>query len=221
MSLSGDQLNRYQAATESLVASSTLLKSWHEHVGREIAYGCYLLDNSWNLPPSLPSDLVPHKPILRLWENYFGGIDFGIDFRTLTVFLSQDLQRCLVREGRWRTPNDNLERIHEFVSNDGEISNRTPLISIRDANVAFDRLRRMLDRLAEVKIPLPPMEGYGVSTNSPNQGFEWMSRGNSAAGVRVQWSVDSVGDLLPVVECISSIRDLLRASLEAGEKPEE
>ena len=221
MSSSDDQLNRYQAATESLMASPTLLKSWHEHLDRETAYACYLLDNSWNLPPSLPFDLVPTHPILRLWENFFAGIDFGIDFRSLTVFLSGDLKRCLVREGRWRPPNDNLEKIHVFVSSDGEINNSTPVISVRDANVPFDRLRCMLDRLAEIKIPLPPMEDYGVSTDSPHQGFEWMSRGNSPARMRVQWSVDPVGDWFPVVECISSIRDLLCASLDVGSNPAE
>jgi hypothetical protein len=221
VSSTDDQLDRYQAATESLLASPSLLKSWHEHACRETAYGRYLLDNSWKLLPSLPSDLIPHKPILRIWENFFAGIDFGIDFRSLTVFLSEDSRRCLVREGRWRTPKNNGERIHAFVSCGGEINNATPEISVRDANVPFDQLRCMLDQLAEIKIPFPPMEGFRVSTDSPHQGFEWMSRGKSPARMCIQWSIDPVEVWFPVVECVSSIRDLLCASLESGSNPTE
>ncbi len=220
MTLSDDLTNRYQVATETLMSSPALLKSWHEHCDRNTAYGRHLLDNSWKLSPSLPFDLVPHKPILRLWQDVFTGPESNAC--SLTVFLGQDSMRCLVREARWqRSGHDNLERIYEFVLSGGECTNNTPAISVRDSDVPFAKLRCMLDQLLEVAVPLRPMEECGVSTDSPNQGFEWLSRGDSPARIHIQWAWKPVDDWLPIVDHVLSIRDLLHECLASIPNPTE
>jgi len=175
----------------------------------------WLLERSCQVPPRLSRLSLPcGPPRFRLWNDAMG-FDDG-DPTTLTVFepwTDTEEASCLVREAIWRRTPD-LTTLSRRARESGKTVYMEPTISVRDGRLSRCRVLDHLQMIAAVSIPVISIDNGGcVTTDVGSCGFEFLSRDQPTASIRLQWSDRKPDAWSPVVDEINRLRDRLRECL--------
>lgn len=201
-------------ASERLLASPKLLKAWHSFSSRESAYAWHLLNRSWQIPPSIPSDYIPHNPRLRFWDNAGGWSDHQPC--TLTVFRGLDEPtRC--RLATWHRGAEELWRqLIQFVKAEGDVPFSEPKIAVEDADVPFAQLHEHLQAIAACSVPAISLQDpheHSVTTDLGSVGFEYFSQNQPPAAFKFEWSDYRPREWEPLLEQVERLRTFLMGCL--------
>ncbi len=205
-----DEFDQLVELGDKLNASPDLKQTWEKTSTLSASYAWYLLNHSWQLPPEIPRNFIPHTPSARLWDDAGGWTD-NLPY-TLTVFRSSDeSMRC-----RHAILDDQKtaikQRLIQFFENEGKIQFYEPKISVRDADIPFDLFHQHLQAIASHRIPaivLQPPKHYSVSSDVGSIGFEYFSQDQPPAGIKYQWSCEFPSEWQPLLESINQLREFL------------
>lgn len=154
-------------------------------------------------------------PILRLWEDA-DGFCFRGQPTTLTVFELDDEthETFVVREAAW-----NQARNHEQIERRPDPAwqaaiPQQPSITVRDAVVPAEEFWSLLWDARGFSVPVVWLdERLRITTDVGAVGFEFFSRDQPPAVLRLQWSNAPPPDWQPVVEWYTRLRDFLMRCL--------
>jgi hypothetical protein len=206
-----DEFDELDRLTEKLVASPELIKAWRASSAIESSYAWHLLNHSWQLPPEIPRDYIPHSPRLRIWDDAAGWTEN--EPYTLTVFRGFDEStRC--RRAVWhnKTPGETKDRFVQFFKDGGPVQFYEPNITIADANVPFDAFNQHLQRIASLTVPAISLQGMGegsVTTDVGSVGFEYYSQNQPPAGIRYEWSDYHPPEWELLIEAVKQLHEFL------------
>jgi hypothetical protein len=188
--------------------------SWESLQGRAWWY----LNHSSDLPPSFSRGKPFHGlPRLRLWDDALG---FGCatEPTTLTVFelFTDDYGRVpVVREAVWQRTAD-LGRAHEEATQSGRVATFRPTIRVRDAAVEAETLAALLAEAAAFRVPVAWFsDTEAVTTDVGGRGFEFFSRDQPPAELRLAWSFDTPPEWEPVLGWCDRLRQFLEGCFPA------
>lgn len=123
----------------------------------------------------------------------------------------------LVREAVWHSRSD-MERVARTVIPSRQWVMPTPTIALRDAPLDAERLGGLLDRAASFRVPVVWMQdGESVCSNSWREGFEFFSRDQPPAALRLEWGYEKPAEWRPILEWHRRLRRFLDESLSALE----
>lgn len=172
----------------------------------------WLLEHTSNLKPSREVDglMTYGHPRLRLWDDA-GGFGSESEPMSLTVFdpFHDTSRRPIVREAVWNRTSD-LRRLHAMVEDIKREVAVEPTIAVRDAEVPADQLTAILLAGKDLFIPVVWMdEMKAVTCDVGAVGFEFFSRDQPPAVLRVTWSYDTPNQWEPIKEWIARLRVFL------------
>lgn len=138
-----DEYDYLDELSDKLVASPQLLKAWRASSAIGSSFAWHLLNHSWQLPPEISRDYIPHNPRLRIWND--AGIWTDNEPYTVTVFRGFDEPtRC--RHAKWHCKQSGAmkERFIQFFDDGGEVQFYQPNITVNDADIPFVELNQHL-----------------------------------------------------------------------------
>jgi hypothetical protein len=131
------------------------------------------------------------------------GFGCGTEPTTLTVFelfTHEDKRVPVVREAVWQCSAD-LDRVHEAVEQFKKAVAFKPTVRVRDACVPAERLEAFLREASVFRVPVVWLDNDGsVTCDAGSQGFEFFSRDQPPAILRLEWSFDTPPEWKPVLE---------------------
>ncbi len=176
----------------------------------------WYLNHSAIVPPSVSQGKPFHNiPRLRLWDD---AMDFGTEAEptTLTVFelpSDGDERGPVVREAVWQRTRD-LRRLQELVCQSTRAVWFEPTMAVRDAPVPAPELNALLHEAASLSVPVVWLdEAVGVTCDVGTRGFDFFSRDQPPAVLRLEWSQDKPATWGPIVEWFIRVRVFLEGCL--------
>jgi hypothetical protein len=191
--------------------------SWDAIDARAWAY----LNRNGQLPESVRKGLPFHGcPRLRLWSDP-GGVGCEVEPTTLTVFelfTQTDERAPVVREAVWQRTAD-LNRVQAAIEESMAIVMLPPTVGERYAPVPRERLSSFLREACAFRVPVAwPNAWESVTSGGGSVGFEFFSRDQPPASLRLEWSFETPPAWRPVVEWYERLRQLLESCLPATER---
>jgi hypothetical protein len=136
---------------------------------------------------------------------------------TLTVyelFADGDRREPVVREAVWQRSAD-LGRAHHSVKETGRPVAFKPTIVVRDAAVPEGQLAALVAEAAGFRVPVTwTGETEAVTSDVGAQGFEFFSRDQPPAALRLEWSFDTPPDWQPFLEWFKRLWQFLEGCLQ-------
>jgi hypothetical protein len=179
------------------------------------ARGWFLLEHSSSLQPVLVvNGLRTHWLRLRLWVNP-GGLSES-EPMSLSVFDPFDhaSYKPMVREVIWHCRSD-WRRFHGMVEDVKKGVSLEPTFAVRDADVPADRLKAMLYSGSALLVPLVWMdETESVTSDAGEMGFEFFSRHQPPAVLRLRWSWETPEQWDPAKAWVARLHDFLDSCLK-------
>ena len=176
----------------------------------------WCLNHSADLQPSVSHGRPFHGlPRLRLWDDAKG---FGCEVEptTLTVyelFADHDRREPVVREAVWQRSAD-LSRVHHEVKRSSKPATFRPTIGVRDAAVPAEQFAALLAEAAGFQVPVAWFSNTeAVTSDVGGRGFEFFSRDQPPAALRLEWSCDTPQEWEPVLDWCGRVRQLLEGCL--------
>jgi hypothetical protein len=122
----------------------------------------------------------------------------------------------LVREAVWHRTSD-LRRLHALVDDTKKEVALKPTIAVRDAHIPAEEFKALLLSGANLFIPLVWMdEMKAVTCDVGAVGFEFFSRDDLPAALRLVWSFDTPDQWNPVKEWVTCLRSFLERCLQSA-----
>jgi hypothetical protein len=176
----------------------------------------WYLNHAADLPPSVSRGAPFHGlPRVRLWEDARG---FGCEIEptTLTVyelFTDDDRREPVVREAVWQRSAD-LSRVHQEVGRSKTPVTFRPTVTVRDAALPPDPLAAYLAEASEFRVPITWFsDTEAVTSDAGGRGFEFFSRDQPPASLRLEWSWDTPQEWKPVLEWRGRLWQFLESCL--------
>ena len=193
---------------------------WRVSWGAVDALAWAYLNRNGQIPASVRRGLPHHGlPRLRLWDDP-SGMACGVEPTTLTVFelFTETYQRePVVREAVW-TRSADLGRVQQGVSRAGAAVVLEPTVRERYAAVPGERLADLLREACGFRLPVAWFDDEeSVTSDVGSAGFEFFSRNQPPASLRLTWSWDTPDEWRPVIEWYGRVRQLLEGCLATGE----
>jgi len=185
----------------------------------------HTLKHSFDLPPSASGGRPFHGiPRLCLWDDATGFRSDNPQPFTLSVFeiFGDNLSRhSVVREAVWQR-HDDLEKLHRKVERKRKVIFWEPTFVIRDGPVPAAEFRALLKEATAFRVPvvwLGPEDRESVTTDVGDLGFEFFSREQPPAVLRLQWSFEMPESWPPIVDWFEKMRNFLVGCLPAANHP--
>ncbi len=187
-------------------------------VSWEVMHACawWKLNNSADLPPSVSNGRPFHGlPRLRLWDDAKG---FGCESEptTLTVyelFTDDDRREPVVREAVWQRSAD-LSRVHQEMKRSSQSVTFRPTVRVRDAEVPAEQLATILSEAGGFRLPVAWFRNTeSVTSDVGGHGFEFFSRDQPPAALKLEWSYDTPQNWEPVLDWCGRLRQFLENCL--------
>jgi hypothetical protein len=144
------------------------------------------------------------------------GFGCGTDPTTLTVyefFTDDDRREPVVREAVWQRSAD-LRRAHEEAKQSGRPAAFRPTIQVRDAVVPAEQLTALLTEAAAFRVPVAWFSNTeSVTSDVGGRGFEFFSRDQPPATLKLVWSYDTPPEWEPVLAWCERLRRFLEGCL--------
>lgn len=176
----------------------------------------WYLNHSADLPPSVSFDGPFHGlPRLRLWDD---AMSFGCEAEptTLTVyelFTNDDRREPVVREAVWLRMAD-LNRAHDEAKRTGRPAAFRPTVRVQDAPVPAERWAAFLAEAGGFRVPLAwTNDTESVTSDIGERGFEFFSRDQPPASVKLAWSWDTPPEWKPVLDWHGRLWQFLESCL--------
>ena len=181
------------------------------------ARASWFLERSADLKPSLVVDglMTYGPPRLRIWGDA-GGFGCELEPTSLTVFdpFHDISSKPIVREAVWHRTSD-LRRLHAMGEDKEKEVALEPTIAVRDADIPSDQFKAILLAGRDHFVPLVWMdEMKEVTCDVGSVGFEFFSRDQPPAVLRLVWSSDTPEQWNPVKEWVARLRDFLEYCLK-------
>jgi hypothetical protein len=195
--------------------------SWDAVDTRAWAY----LNRNGQIPESVRKGLPFHGyPRLRLWSDP-GGVGCEVEPTTLSVFelFTQTNERApVVREAVWQRTAD-LHRVQAAIEESMTAVMLAPTVGERYAAVPRQQLSSLLREACAFHVPVAwPNVRESVSSGAGSVGFEFFSRDQPPASLRLEWSFETPAAWQPVIDWYERLRQFLEGCLhETGQNPHE
>jgi hypothetical protein len=170
------------------------------------------LTHSAALPPSVSQGRAfPGIPRLRLWDDAMG---FGCETEPTTwtifeLFKQDDEREPVVREAVWQRTDD-LRRLDAAVDRSRKVVSFKPTVVVRDAPVPASELAALLSEAMSFRLPVIWLDDMiAVTCDVGAVGFEFFSRDQPPAVLKLQWSWDKPAAWEPVAEWFAKLRGFL------------
>jgi hypothetical protein len=176
------------------------------------------LEFSSRVPPSVSHGRPFHGiPRLQFTDDPQGN-SLEANPTTLTVFelFGEGMDRIpVVREAVWHRAAD-YNRGHEEYLHSGQYRTLLPTVVVRDGSVPLDRLSALLREGNELRLPVACLDNAeSVSSGHWSTTFEFLSRHQPPARLRLQWSSDKPAEWEPALEWAGRLRQFLERCLAA------
>ncbi len=173
------------------------------------------LNRNGHVPPAVRQGRPFHGwPRLRLWEDP-GGVGCEAEPTTLTVFelfTETDARAPVVRESVWRRSAD-LGRVRRALGPSGAAVLVPPTVAERYAPVPREGLSAFLREACGFHVPVAWPCRDAVCSGGGSLGFEFFSREQPPARLRLEWSFGPPAAWHPVVEWYTRVRRFLEGCL--------
>lgn len=196
-----------------------LLETLRPSLGALHARAWHTLKHSFDLPPSASGGRPFHGiPRLCLWDDATGFRCDDMQPFTLTVFeiYGDNLSRHpVVRETVWRR-DDDLRTVQRKVERSRKVAIIDPTIDVRDGPVPPAELAALLKEATAFRVPvvwLSPEGCESVTDDVGARGFEFFSREQPPAVLRLQWSCEMPKSWRPIIDWFEKIRSFLVSCL--------
>jgi hypothetical protein len=175
------------------------------------------------LPPSLSDERPFHGiPRLCLWEDKSGWYVEGARPYTLTVFelFAEDYSRYpVVREAAWRR-DDDMAALQAEVERSEKAAVIDPTFAVRDGDVPSAEFAASLREATSFRVPLVWLSiSASCTTDVGSAGFEFFSRDQPAAVLRLEWSFVMPESWRPIVGWVEKMRNFLIGCLPPASGP--
>jgi hypothetical protein len=191
--------------------------SWDAIDARAWAY----LNRNGQIPESVRKGLPFHGcPRLRLWSDP-GGVGCEVEPTTLTVFelFTEIHERSpVVREAVWQRTAD-LNRVRGAIEQSMAAVMLLPTVGERYAPVPREQLSRFLREACPFQVPVTwPNARESVTSGGGSVGFEFFSRDQPPASLRLEWSFETPAAWQPFIDWYERLRQFLESCLPGTEQ---
>lgn len=192
-----------------------------EHAGSEQSFRVHtlawaLLEHSYRIEPQLPAGLRwRSNPRIRLWDDAMGWGGGDYQPTTLTVYelwTPETGYRRLVRKAVWDREAD----LRGPLQSQRHVQ---PVVKVRDADVPDKPFREVLAELSGHQIAAINLQDDGAAADDVSSfGFEYFSRDQPSATIRLEWSCHFPADWAPVIQTVEKIKKLLLGCLSDSQE---
>jgi hypothetical protein len=191
--------------------------SWDALDARAWAY----LNRNGQIPESIRMGLPFHGcPRLRLWSDP-GGVGCEVEPTTLTVFelfTQTDKRAPVVRQAVWQRTAD-LNRVREAIEQSMAAVMLLPTVGERYASVPREQLSSFLREACAFRVPVAwPNARESVTSGGGSVGFEFFSRDQPPASLRLEWSFETPAAWQAVIDWYARLRQFLESCLQGTER---
>jgi len=176
----------------------------------------WYLENSARLPPSVSRGRPFHGiPRLRLWDDAIGLFSEAgpTSWTVFELFTDTHAREPVVRRAIWKRTED-LRKLHDEVQEANKVLSLRPTISVRDVPVPEIELADFLSQAASFHVPIAWLDDDGMDiTDVGSVGFEFLSRDQPPAVLRLQWSAGRPACWERIDQWYCKMRDFLEGSL--------
>ncbi|MBN9524385.1 hypothetical protein J0H58_38705 [bacterium] len=171
-------------------------------------------------PPAVSGGRLHHgQPRLRLWSDPHG-VGGEVEPTTLTVFELRTEARQrepVVRQSVWQRSAD-LDRVYQAVEQTEGVVSAEPAVAERWASVPREQLSALLREAVELRVRVAwPDRRDSVSSGASGTGFEFFSRNQPPASLRLEWWDDTPPEWQPVIDWHGRVWRLLAGCLPGGQ----
>ena len=180
------------------------------------------LDGTGQVPPAVRRGQPFHGlPRLRLWNDP-GGMAYEVEPTTWSVFeLFTDTweREPVVREAVWQRTADG-DRVRDAVGSARNQVFLAPTVSVRFGRVPSDELAEFIREGCAFRLPVAWLsDTESVTSDVGSVGFEFFSRDQPPASLRLTWSFDTADDWKPVIEWYYRLQEFLTTCVATAEIP--
>ena len=206
-----DEKGQLDKRGNELPTSPERFAVWHNHARIKSAYAWFLLNHSWLISPSIPSDNIRKNPRIKIWDDARGWMNKGP--YTLTVFCGYD-ELIYCRHAIWqdKKTDEIMRQFVEFINGSGELQTSDPIIEVGDSQVPYTQFYDYLRKIAACTIPAISLQDpreSSVSTDVGSMGFEYFSLNQPPAAIKYQWADTTPREWEPILNIVNELREFL------------
>lgn len=176
------------------------------------------LDGTGQVPPEVREGHPFHGlPRLRLWHDP-GGVSIHpvTTFTVFELFTDTTARRPVVREALWGREPDH-DRLREIVGGSREPVFLDPTVAVKFGEVDGERLTDLIRQGSAFRLPVAWLsDTESVSSGGWEWGFEFFSRDQPTASLRLTWSCEWPPDWQPVIDWFHEVWKFLRVCASKG-----
>lgn len=192
--------------------------SWRQSWDALEAAARVRLDGTGQVPPEVRDGRPFHgNPRLRLWHDP-GGLTWEAvtTFTVFELFTETDVKRPVVREARWRREPDH-DRLRDAVGRTRTPVFFDPAVAVTFGAADAGRLEDFIRAGSAFRLPVAWLgDAESVSSGGWQSGFEFFSRDQPTASLRLTWSCEWPPDWQPVIDWFQELWKYLRVCALKG-----